>query len=41
VEARLPDGQMVVAEISRLTEPFAAGDSVYVSWEPADELIFE
>jgi spermidine/putrescine transport system ATP-binding protein len=41
VEARLPDGQMVVAEISRRTEPFAAGDSVYVSWEPADELTFE
>jgi ABC-type Fe3+/spermidine/putrescine transport system ATPase subunit len=41
LEARLPDGQTVVAEISRLTEPFAAGDSVYVSWEPADELTFE
>jgi spermidine/putrescine transport system ATP-binding protein len=41
LEARLPDGQMVVAEISRLTEPFAAGDSVYVSWEPTDELTFE
>jgi ABC-type Fe3+/spermidine/putrescine transport system ATPase subunit len=41
IEARLADGQTVVAEISRLTEPFAAGDSVYISWEPDDELTFE
>jgi spermidine/putrescine transport system ATP-binding protein len=41
IEARLADGQTVVAEVSRLTEPFAAGDSVCVSWEPEDELSFE
>jgi ABC-type Fe3+/spermidine/putrescine transport system ATPase subunit len=41
IEARLADGQTVVAEVSRLTEPFVEGDSVYVSWEPGDELAFE
>jgi TOBE domain len=41
IEARLAGGQTVVAEVSRLTEPFATGDSVYVSWEPSDELAFE
>jgi spermidine/putrescine transport system ATP-binding protein len=41
VEANLADGQTVVAEVSRLTEPFAAGDAVCVWWESADELRFE
>jgi spermidine/putrescine transport system ATP-binding protein len=41
IEARLADGQTVVAEVSRLAEPFARGDSVYVSWEPGDELAFQ
>ncbi|HXA64666.1 MAG TPA: ABC transporter ATP-binding protein [Bryobacteraceae bacterium] len=41
VEARLADGQTVVAQVSRLTEPFAAGEAVYVSWEPGDEQTFE
>src|SRR5579864_4646332 len=41
VEACLTDGQTVVAEVSRLAEPFAAGQAVYISWEPGDELILE
>jgi spermidine/putrescine transport system ATP-binding protein len=41
VEARLVDGQTVVAEISRLTEPFLAGQAVCVSWDPGDELALE
>jgi len=41
VEARLADGQTVVAEVSRLTEPFGAGDAVRVWWESDDELKFE
>ena len=41
IEARLADGQTLVAEVSRLAGPFAKGDSVYVSWEPGDELAFE
>jgi ABC-type Fe3+/spermidine/putrescine transport system ATPase subunit len=41
VEANLADGQTVVAEVSRLAEPFAAGDAVCLRWESADELRFE
>ena len=41
IEARLSDGQVVVAEVSRLAESFSAGDSVQVWWEPRDELRFE
>ncbi len=41
VEARLADGNTVVAEVSRLADNFAAGESVYVSWESRDELAFE
>jgi ABC-type Fe3+/spermidine/putrescine transport system ATPase subunit len=41
VEARLADGQMVVAEVSRHAEEYAAGDSVYISWDSDDELAFE
>ena len=41
VEANLADGQTVVAEVSRLMEPFAAGDTVCIWWESLDELRFE
>ena len=41
VEANLADGQTVVAEVSRGTEPFATGDAVCVWWESGDELRFE
>jgi ABC-type sugar transport system ATPase subunit len=41
VEANLADGQTVVAEVSRLMEPFAAGDAVCIWWESVDELRFE
>jgi len=41
VEARLADGQTAVAQVSRLAEPFAPGEAVYVSWEPGDEQTFE
>jgi spermidine/putrescine transport system ATP-binding protein len=40
VEARLADGHIVIAEVSRLGESFAPGDPVCISWEPHDELIF-
>jgi hypothetical protein len=38
VEAKLPSGESVVSEISRLDHPFSAGENVYVWWQPADEL---
>ena len=41
VEARLAQGQQVVSQIARSEENFAAGEPVYVCWQPADELIFE
>ncbi len=41
VEARLDDGQTIVAEVSRLGESFAPGDSVFIWWQPADELAVE
>jgi hypothetical protein len=40
VEARLEDGQTVVAEISRAEDNFTAGEAVYVWWNPSDELTF-
>ncbi|MGA2598885.1 MAG: ABC transporter ATP-binding protein [Bryobacteraceae bacterium] len=41
VHARLGDGAPVMAEVSRLHEPFAPGDTVHVWWNPGDELTFE
>lgn len=41
VEARLAGGETVVAEVSRLAEPFTPGEPVCISWEPSDELRFE
>jgi spermidine/putrescine transport system ATP-binding protein len=40
VEARLANGQTVVAEVSRLADNFAAGENVFVWWRPEDELRF-
>jgi len=40
VDTRLADGASVVVEVSRLGESFAPGESVHISWEPADELRF-
>jgi len=40
VEARLEDGQTVVAEISRAEDNFMPGEAVYVCWNPSDELTF-
>jgi spermidine/putrescine transport system ATP-binding protein len=40
VHARLVNGTIVVAEISRLSDSFAPGDAVYICWQPADELTF-
>ena len=40
VEARLEDGATVVAEVSRLDGPFAAGEAVFVWWRGEDELRF-
>ncbi len=40
VEARLATGQTVVAETSRLDGGFTAGESVYLWWLAADELLF-
>jgi ABC-type Fe3+/spermidine/putrescine transport system ATPase subunit len=40
VEARLKDGQTVIAEVSRLVGPFAPGESVFVWWRGEDELRF-
>jgi spermidine/putrescine transport system ATP-binding protein len=40
VEARLDDGQTVVAEVSRLADAFAPGEAVFVWWRTEDELRF-
>lgn len=41
VQARLANGETVVAEVSRLDENYAAGEPVVVWWLPSDELKFE
>jgi ABC-type Fe3+/spermidine/putrescine transport system ATPase subunit len=41
IDARLPDGEPAVVEISRLGEAFAPGEAVHLWWEAADELRFE
>jgi ABC-type Fe3+/spermidine/putrescine transport system ATPase subunit len=38
VQARLPNGEQVVAEISRLDGEYAAGDPVHMWWNPSDEI---
>jgi spermidine/putrescine transport system ATP-binding protein len=40
VEARLPSGESVVAEFSRMAGPIAEGESVFVWWRAEDELRF-
>jgi len=40
VEARLASGQTVVAEVSRLAHNFTTGETVFVWWQPEDELRF-
>ena len=40
VQVLLEDGQAVVAEVSRTEGKFAAGEPVYVCWNPSDELKF-
>ena len=40
VEARIDDGQTVVAEVARLVDPFTPGESVFVWWRGEDELRF-
>ena len=41
LEARLKDGSPVIAEISRFSQAFTAGEDVHVWWLPSDELKFE
>jgi spermidine/putrescine transport system ATP-binding protein len=41
IEARLADGQPVIAEVTRLNGTFVPGESVHVWWRPVDELTFE
>jgi ABC-type Fe3+/spermidine/putrescine transport system ATPase subunit len=38
LEARLENGDPLVAELSRLNGTFAPGDRVHLWWQPADEL---
>jgi ABC-type Fe3+/spermidine/putrescine transport system ATPase subunit len=40
LEARLENGDPLVAELSRLNGSFAPGDRVHLWWQPADELTF-
>lgn len=40
VESRCSSGEPVVAEVSRLDEHFPAGETVYLWWQPDDELRF-
>jgi spermidine/putrescine transport system ATP-binding protein len=41
IEARLQDGQPVIAEVTRLNGTFTPGEAVHVWWRPTDELTFE
>jgi ABC-type Fe3+/spermidine/putrescine transport system ATPase subunit len=41
LEARLDNGDPLVAELSRLNAGFAPGDRVHLWWQPADELSFQ
>ncbi len=41
IEARLANGEVVVAAVSRLEEAFAVGEPVQVWWEAGDELRIE
>jgi ABC-type Fe3+/spermidine/putrescine transport system ATPase subunit len=38
VEAKLPSGERVVSEISRLDQTFSVGENVHVWWQTTDEL---
>jgi spermidine/putrescine transport system ATP-binding protein len=38
VEAKLPSGESVVSEISRLDQTFSVGENVHVWWQATDEL---
>jgi ABC-type Fe3+/spermidine/putrescine transport system ATPase subunit len=40
VQVRLDDGAAVVAEAPRSEESFQAGESVYICWRRADEMVF-
>ncbi len=41
IRARLTDGTLVTAEVSRMNNGFAPADDVYIWWEPCDELKFD
>jgi hypothetical protein len=40
VQVRLADGAGVVAEAPRSEEAFLTGESIYVCWRRADEMLF-
>ena len=40
VEAKLENGEIILAELSRLNGTVAPGDQVHLWWEPTDELRF-
>ena len=41
VEAEMPGGELITAEVSRFASAYQKGDRVHVSWDPSDELRFE
>ena len=40
IEAEMPGGELIFAEVSRYAGKYKRGDRVHVSWDPADELRF-
>ena len=40
VQVRLTAGDHIVVQVARGTAPFQPGDTVYVSWDPGDEMSF-
>jgi ABC-type Fe3+/spermidine/putrescine transport system ATPase subunit len=38
IHAKLASGQVLVAEVSRLEQPFQPGEPVHMWWQPADEM---
>ncbi len=41
IEAEMPGGELITAEVSRFAGAYQKGDRVHVSWDPADELRFK
>lgn len=41
IEAEMPGGELIIAEVSRFAGTYKKGDCVHVSWDQSDELRFQ